>query len=327
MTLVDNHGRRINYLRLAVTDRCNLRCFYCMPEAGINYVKREDLMTYEELIRVIHLLADLGIEKLRVTGGEPFLRKDLLDFLEMVQHSPIKEVHITTNGTMTHDVIPRLKELGIKAVNLSLDSLDRERFQLITRRDVFEEVMRTFYRLLEYGMTTKINMVVMNGRNEQDIIPMARLAQEHPVDIRFIEEMPFNGSGSLPEQPWSHHRILSHLQAHFPNLTQLATSMSSTAAKYQPPGFSGHLGIIAASSRTFCAGCNRLRITPQGTLRTCLYGEGVFNIKSMIREGASDHQIRDLVLEAIGNRAKDGFEAERRRRDGIISESMSSIGG
>lgn len=325
--MIDNHGREINYLRLAVTDRCNLRCFYCMPAEGIEYVERSELMSYEELIRLVKIVTRLGIKKLRITGGEPFLRKDLLQFLKMVQASDIQEVHLTTNGTLTYDVVPLIKELGIRSVNLSLDSLDKERFHSITRRDSFDTVWATLQRLLEFEIPTKINMVVMSGKNIEDLIPMADLAAQYPVTVRFIEEMPFNGTGATPDVPWTFERIRSHLYEYFPSLTMVPSPASSTATQYRIDGFKGSVGIIAASSRTFCAGCNRLRITPQGMLRTCLYGEGTFNIKSMMRNGATDDQVKDALVDAVGHRAKDGFEAEAKRSNGLISESMSTIGG
>ncbi|MCB0635194.1 MAG: radical SAM protein, partial [Lewinella sp.] len=160
--LYDNHGRLINYLRLAVTDRCNLRCFYCMPEEGINYVPRKELLTYEELLMITQVLAKMGIEKVRITGGEPFLRKDMMDFLRALrQVEGINEINVTTNGTLTAPLVPELKALGIHTVNLSLDTLDPVRFQQITRRNRFAQVWQTFEALLEHGIDTKINAVVM----------------------------------------------------------------------------------------------------------------------------------------------------------------------
>jgi len=298
-----------------------------MPEEGIDYLERSELLTYEEMVRLINTLVGIGIEKLRITGGEPFLRKDMMDFLGMVSTSGLKEFHITTNGTLTYDHIPALKEMGVTSINLSLDTLDRNRFHEITRRDDFDLVMRTFHRLLEYGIKTKINMVVMSGKNTQDIIAMANLAKEYPVSVRYIEEMPFNGSGkSEPDIAWNHLRIHEELRSAFPTLTALKPKSGATATSYEVEGFAGTLGIIAAYSRTFCGTCNRLRITPQGMLRTCLYDEGVFNIKDLMRKGASDRQLQDAVIQSVGMRSVDGFEAEKKRWN-QISESMSTIGG
>lgn len=330
MALFDNHGRRINYVRIAVTDRCNLRCFYCMPEQGIQYVERSALLSYEEMLRLTRLLAGMGIDKVRITGGEPFVRRDMMHLLrEMSRIAGIRQINLTTNGTTTAPWVPELKQLGIHTVNLSLDTLDRARFLHITRRDLFPEVMETFHALLEHGIKTKINAVVMDGQNIEDMIPLAELTQEHPVDVRFIEEMPFNGEGEhYPVLLWNHRHILEHLQANFPNLEKLPDPPHSTSYNYRVPGFKGTIGIIAAYSRTFCGTCNRLRITPQGTLKTCLYDDGIFNIKDLMRAGATDLQLEEAFLHALGNRAKDGWEAEKNRNFGLpITESMASIGG
>ncbi|MFZ2900934.1 MAG: GTP 3',8-cyclase MoaA [Saprospiraceae bacterium] len=327
--LYDNHGRQISYLRLAVTDRCNLRCFYCMPEEGIEYVEKEELMSYEEMERLIRLVVSMGIEKVRITGGEPFVRKDMMPFLEALSRiSGLKKINITTNGTLTAGLVPDLKKLGISSVNLSLDSLDRDRFFQITRRDVFDKVMQTLEALLAEKMDVKINAVVMEGKNDADILPLAELAREQQVGVRFIEEMPFNGSGDHPAQlRWDHKQILTHLQAHYPGLERLPDPPFSTSSNYRIPGFKGSVGIIAAYSRTFCGTCNRVRVTPQGMLKTCLYDAGVFNVRDLMRNGASDEQLRDAFLSALGNRAKNGFEAEQRRWGLPVKESMSTIGG
>ena len=328
--LYDNHGRLINYLRLAVTDRCNLRCFYCMPEEGINYVPKSELMTYEEMLRIVRLLVSMGIEKVRITGGEPFVRRDMMDFLRAIsQLEGLKQINLTTNGTTTAPLVPELKELGIRTVNLSLDTLDPERFFKITRRNVFSDVMDTFEALLKHGISTKINAVVMQGKNEEDIFPLALLTKDLPVGVRFIEEMPFNGEGTHYDKLWwSHRRILALLQEHFPGMEKIPDPPHSTSSNHQIPGHRGTVGIIAAYSRTFCGTCNRIRMTPQGMLKTCLYDDGVFNIKNLLRAGATDEQMRTAFLEALGNRAKDGFEAENQRNFGLpVSESMATIGG
>lgn len=329
MNLFDNHGRVINYLRLAVTDRCNLRCFYCMPEKGINYVPKKELMSYEEMERIIRVLSELGIEKVRLTGGEPFIRKNMMAFLTRLRGiEKLKQINITTNGTLTAPLVPDLKKLGIQTINLSLDTLDAKRFFDITRRDEFEKVMETFNALLKHEIHTKINMVVMEGRNDMDIIEMAKLTKDHPVDVRYIEEMPFNGAGAnYPKLKWNHRAILDQLKTTFPTIQKLQDPPFSTSTNYQIPGHKGKVGIIAAYSRTFCGTCNRIRLTPQGMLKTCLYDDGVFNIKNLLRAGATDKQLSAAFLDALGNRAKDGFEAESRRSIGRVSESMSTIGG
>ncbi|MEM9921967.1 MAG: GTP 3',8-cyclase MoaA [Bacteroidota bacterium] len=328
--LFDNHGRLINYVRLAVTDRCNLRCFYCMPEEGIEYVSRQELMTYEEMERLLAVLAELGIQKVRITGGEPFVRRGMFEFMERVSRIPgIEQLHLTTNGTLTKDRIGDLKRMGLRSVNLSLDSLDRQRFLDITRRDALPSVMATFHGLLQHGIQTKINAVVMDGKNTDDLLSMAELTREHPIGMRFIEEMPFNGAGQhYTHLKWNHRYILRHLKKHYPNLEKIPDPPHSTSSNYRVPGYAGTIGIIAAYSRSFCGSCNRIRITPKGLLKTCLYDDGVFNIRDIMRAGATDEQLKATFLGALANRAKDGFEAEQNRNFGRpITESMSTIGG
>lgn len=328
--LYDNHGRLINYVRLAVTDRCNLRCFYCMPEEGIRFAPRRDILSYEEMERLLRLLSEMGVSKVRLTGGEPFVRRDLMLFLERIAAlEGIEQIALTTNGTLTAPFVKRFKSLKIKSVNLSLDSLDPQRFFEITRRDELPKVLRSLAELLSHGIETKINTVVMQGQNEQDILPLAELTRTHPLSVRFIEEMPFNGTGQHYEQwNWDHRRIVDFLREHYPSLTKLPDPPHSTSYNYAIEGHQGTVGVIAAFSRTFCGTCNRLRITPQGLLKTCLYDSGVFNVRDLLRAGASDEPLRTAFLEAIGNRAKDGREAEQRRYLGApVRESMTTIGG
>lgn len=327
--IIDNHNRQVNYVRLAVTDRCNLRCFYCMPEEGTKYMKREELISYEEMLRLMAILAKHGVNKVRITGGEPFLRKDLDGFLLQLSEIPgVEKISITTNGTLTTPYIPTMKKAGITSVNLSLDTLDKARFFSITRRDEYDKVMECFYALLEAGIGIKVNMVVMDGINDVDILPMLELAKNNDVTIRYIEEMPFNGDGRVPELTWDYKRIEAHIRAHYPELERLPYQPSSTTYDYRIPGFRGGMGIIAAYSRTFCGTCNRIRITPQGMLKTCLYDNGVFDLKSLMRNGATDEALEVAILDACRHRAKDGFEAEKQMLEQVTRPaSMSTIGG
>lgn len=329
--IYDNHGRPITYLRLSVTDRCNLRCKYCMPAAGIHFLPREELLSYEELERLIHILTGLGISKVRITGGEPFVRKNLTGFLSRIARIPgLEKIALTTNGILLAPYISQLEDMGISSINLSLDTLDHKRFKDITRRDQFDKVMETFYLLTQSKIPFKINTVVMEDQNIEDIIPLAELTKRYPISVRFIEEMPFNGKGeSNPSLIWTYDKILAHLKGHFPGLRKVSSGPHSTSTDYQVPGYKGKLGVIAAFSRTFCGTCNRIRIDSQGTLKTCLYDDGVLNVKTLIRSGASDKEIGELFRQTFSNRAKNGFEAERRRKrkHNPINESMSVIGG
>jgi molybdenum cofactor biosynthesis protein A len=327
-TLFDNHNRPITYVRLAVTDRCNLRCFYCMPEEGIKYMPKKALLTYEEIERLILVLAEMGISKVRLTGGEPFVRTDLMQLINRISTiDGIRDIHLTTNGILTGPHIPELKKIGIASVNLSLDTLDKARFKEITRRDEFDKTWETFMNLVESGIPVKINAVVMDGKNIEDIVPLVELTKNFPVSVRFIEEMPFNGEGShYPILTWSHKKILEHIKQVFPEIKKIQDGPHSTASHYKVPGFQGDIGIIAAFSRTFCGTCNRIRVTAQGTLKTCLYDQGVLDIKSLMRSGAGDDEIKSALLSAFQSRPKDGFEAERLRGK-VVTESMSTIGG
>jgi cyclic pyranopterin phosphate synthase len=330
--IYDNHNRPITYLRLAVTDRCNLRCFYCMPEEGIKYLPKQQLLTYEEMERLVQVLAKLGVAKVRITGGEPFVRAGLMDFLHRLANvNGLTDISLTTNGVLTAPHVADLAALGVRSVNLSLDTLDRERFRQITRRDELPAVLKTLDALLSAGIQTKINAVVMDGQNTQDLIPLADLTRTLPVDMRFIEEMPFNGEGShYPVLHWTHRRIVDELQAHFPHLEKLPDPPFSTSANYQIPGHAGTIGIIAAFSRTFCGTCNRIRLTAQGTLKTCLYDDGVLDVRALLRSGATDEELTAAFLRAFAHRPANGFDAEQNRstRSGLpVSESMATIGG
>ncbi len=328
--LIDNHGRKINYLRLAVTDRCNLRCFYCMPEDGLNWLSRKELMSYEEMLQSCALLVKMGIQKIRITGGEPFVRKDIMQLLTAIsQLDGLQELSLTTNGVLTAPYVPALKKIGVKSVNLSLDTLDANRFFTITRRDEFANVMAALDALLQHGIEVKINAVVMDGKNTQDINPLVQMTKDLPMSVRFIEEMPFNGDGHLyTGLQWDHVRILDEIKTTYPQIKKIDDPAYSTSYNYQIPGHKGTVGIIAAYSRTFCGTCNRIRITPQGELKTCLYDDGGLNIKNLIRAGASEAEMKSALLNAFGNRAADGWEAERLRviHPGI-HESMATIGG
>lgn len=330
MQLTDNFNRPIKYLRLSVTDRCNLRCFYCMPAEGMRFLPKVQLLSYEEMIRLTNLFGDMGVDKVRITGGEPFVRKDLTGFLEQISvNKNISKLSITTNGILTRPFLPRLKALGIDHINLSLDSVNEANFNKISRRDEFSNVMETFKQLLDDGFKVKINAVIMDGINDHEIIDLAKLAVKHPVSIRFIEEMPFNGSkNKLSPIKWDHIRILNELKLSFPDIQKIKTPSNSTSENFTFSGAQGDVGIIAAFSRTFCGSCDRIRITSTGEMRTCLYGHNMLDLKKLLREGHSDESIKSKIYDAVQRRAKDGFEAEKLRdKNNPIGESMSLIGG
>jgi molybdenum cofactor biosynthesis protein A len=301
-----------------------------MPEDGLNWLSRQELMTYEEMLQICSLLLKMGINKIRITGGEPFVRKDIMQFLtELSKLKGLNELTITTNGVLTAPYVPELEKIGVRSVNLSLDTLDAGRFFTITRRDEFASVMETLDALLKHGIEVKINAVVMDGKNTQDIIPLVELTKELPVSVRFIEEMPFNGDGHVyGGLQWDYVRILEEIKDKYPAVKKITDAEYSTSYNYQIPGHKGSIGIIAAYSRTFCGTCNRIRITPVGELKTCLYDDGVLNIKDLIRQDINEDNLKMLLLDTFNNRAIDGWEAERLRVENKgVHESMATIGG
>lgn len=287
------------------------------------------MLTFEEIERLISLLASMGISKIRLTGGEPFVRNDLMKLIRTIVEIPgIRDLHITTNGVLTAPYIPELKKLGIASVNLSLDTLDKKRFETITLRNEFESTYKTLNLLLEHEIPVKINAVVMEGKNTQDILPMVELTRKQNVSVRFIEEMPFNGEGShYPTLTWTYKKILDHIQSTHPDIQKIPDPINATAYHYKIPGYAGDIGIIAAFSRTFCGTCNRIRVTAQGTLKTCLYGDSVLDIKKLLRSETDNEVIKSHFLSAFSTRHANGFEAEQNRKDVRIHESMSTIGG
>ena len=323
--LIDKFGRQINYLRLAVTDRCNIRCTYCMPAEGLKFLGRQELLTYEEMLRLVRILSEAGVEKVRLTGGEPFVRKDFLSLLEGLHHiDGIRSLHITSNGTFPLHLIEQLEKLQINSINLSLDTLNRERYKQITRRDEFDHVWNVLQRLLDTPIRIKVNVVVMVGINDQDIVDMAELSQKNNIEVRFIEQMPFNGGVRNPKVI-DHNQILKQLEERY-ELIALDVQPGDTARNYKIKDSLGSIGIIAAHSRTFCGTCNRIRITPQGMLMNCLYDKAGLDLKTLLREHHDDAQILSAVQEHILRKSQDGWIAEGKRSDEHY-ESMALIGG
>jgi molybdenum cofactor biosynthesis protein A len=322
--LTDAHHRIIDYVRLSVTDRCNLRCTYCMPE-NMHFVHRKELLTDNEIISLLQILAAAGISKVRITGGEPFLRPGLMTLLEKIKGIPgIREIAITTNGVLTKAYIPALQQLGITNINLSLDTLQADRFLQITRRNKFAVVMDTLQCLLQHDMQVKINAVVMENVNTDELTAFTALTHDNALSVRFIEEMPFNGQGhAFSGITWNYHKILDTISEIY-TLQKIADAPHSTSLNYHIPGHKGNIGVIPAYSRTFCGTCNRLRISATGSMKTCLYGNDVLNVKELLQQEAL--QLLPAIQSAIHARFANGFEAELHHTEKNM-ESMSVIGG
>lgn len=329
-TLTDKFGRQITYLRLAVTDRCNLRCQYCMPAHGIEIVDRKELLTFKEMYRITRVLSELGVNKVRLTGGEPFVRKDFISFLEMLSfNDKLDEINITTNGALISNYISKLEALKISTINLSIDSLSSENFAKITRRNVFDEVYKTLEALEKSKLKLKLNAVVQSGVNTHEIIDFIELTKHKNIEVRFIEEMPFNGTGQREtNETWHYHTIINHINEQYKNITPLQSDRSSTSHNFKVNGYQGTFGIIPAFTRTICNDCNRIRITATGMFKNCLFDEGVFNVRDFIRNGASNDDLKQLFLSIVKDKPENGFIAEANRiKNKKVSESMSTIGG
>jgi cyclic pyranopterin phosphate synthase len=312
-------------VRLSITDRCNLRCRYCRPEEGVPFIPHDEILSFEEMERLTAIFCALGVGKVRVTGGEPFARKGCLSFLQKLKAMPeLRALHITTNGVETGQYLDALAELGIAGINLSLDTLDRQRFLNITRRDNLEDVLRTLNSIIEHRIPLKINSVVLADMSDGEILGLAALARQHPITLRFIEKMPFSGI-TRPVKLVNGH-LLQRLQRLFPTMEELSQDSPSTARIFSLPGYRGAIGIIQGYSRFFCSTCNKVRITPSGMLKTCLYDNGVLDLRNMLRTGADNGQIESAIRDCIQKRCKNGHEAELLANRGE-EPSMASIGG
>ncbi|NOR29031.1 MAG: GTP 3',8-cyclase MoaA [Lutibacter sp.] len=325
---MDKFGRKITYLRLAITDRCNLRCQYCMPAQGIDIVDRKELLSYKEMYRLTRVLSELGVNKVRLTGGEPFVRKDFVNFLESLSfNDKLDEINITTNGALISNYIDKLEALNINAINLSIDSLQKDKFAKITRRDVFENVYDTLEKLEESNLKLKLNVVVQSGFNTDEIIDFIELTKNKHIAVRFIEEMPFNGKGQRNiEEEWNFTKIIALVNEHYSTVEKLQDKKSSTSRNFKIPNYKGTFGIIPAFTRTICNDCNRIRITATGMFKNCLFDGGVFNVRDFMRDGASDDELKQLFIDTVHKKPKNGFVAEAARGNDV-SESMSTIGG
>ena len=324
-SLIDNHGRPINYLRLAITDRCNLRCRYCMPEEGVASIAHEQTLSYEELERLVRLFQGFGISKVRITGGEPFVRRGCYEFIRTLKQTlGVEQVYVTTNGVATYRYLEGLKTIGISGINLSLDTLDKNRFSKITRRDHLDRVLLTLYRSLELGIPLKINSVVMEDTGDDEIAALVELARDRKISLRFIERMPFSGSSVIQQE--SQQSLRERLEVIFPELQEYNSAVAGTAREFKLPGFVGTIGVIEGRSRKFCATCNKVRITPAGMLKACLYDDGVLDLRELLRRGVKDEELADSIRTCLNHRYADGHATEAFNCR-MNEPSMASIGG
>lgn len=324
--LQDNFGRIIDYLRLSITDRCNLRCRYCMPESGVASLPHHDVLSYEELLRITRIAVALGVRKVRITGGEPLVRRGLVGFIRQLRAlDPDLELALTTNGILLAGMAEELKDAGLNRLNVSLDSLNAERFREISRRDGLADVLAGLQRAATVGFAPlKINMVPIRGVNDDEIEAFAALAHDNPWEIRFIEYMPVSeGLAYSPSQRVGAEEIIARLQR-LGTIEAVSSAVTAGPANcYRIAGFAGQIGIIPAVSQHFCGECNRLRLTADGRLRPCLFSSEELDLRSPLRAGADDAELRDLLLQATESKPRghrigsEDFAPASRRMHGI----------
>jgi len=326
--LIDKYNRHLNYLRISITDRCNLRCLYCMPRDGLAKLRHEDILTYEEILRLATIAVNLGVNKIRLTGGEPLIRKGLFQLLSTLANLPgLKDISMTTNGIYLKENLDKIKSAGMKRINISLDTLHRERYRKITGYDGFEKVWDGILSAEKLGFNPiKINMVVMQDINDDEIVDFARLSLDHPYHIRFIEYMP---SGFADQGTPLHHVPNSAVKEQIIRLGKLVqvlnTEIDGPTDRFRLEGATGEIGFISPLTHHFCQVCNRLRLTASGHLRPCLLSDREIDLKTPMRAGASDNDLAQIFLKAADNKPRaHGLVSEH---CGSLSGQMSAIGG
>jgi cyclic pyranopterin phosphate synthase len=298
----DSYGRRIDYLRISLTDRCNLRCVYCMPAVGMKFLSRPELLTNDELLLVVRAAAAAGFRKLRLTGGEPSLRPDLVELVRAMKRVPgIEQIAMTTNGLRLAATAAALKEAGLDRVNISIDTLDPQKFRQITRGGRLEQVWEGIAAADRAGLhPIKLNAVVMRGLNDDEVVQLAGLTLDRPWEMRFIEVMPLTGVAEVAQEGViTSAELIARIEAAYGPLEELGLAPADSARRYRIPGARGKLGFISAVSDPFCASCNRMRLTADGRLHLCLLRDDELDLRAAIRAGASEAQIEQLIRHAV----------------------------
>jgi cyclic pyranopterin phosphate synthase len=298
----DSFGRRIDYLRISLTDRCNLRCVYCMPAVGVQFMPRPELLTSEELLLVVRAAAAAGFRKIRLTGGEPSLRADLVELVRAIKATPgIEHIAMTTNGLRLKKLAQPLKDAGLDRVNISIDTLDPQKFRMITRGGRLEQVWEGIAEADRVGLhPIKLNAVVVRGLNDTEVPQLAALTLQYPWEMRFIEVMPLTGVAEVAQDGVvKSAELIAQLEAVYGPLEPLGTAASDPARRYRIPGAKGKIGFISSVSDPFCATCNRMRLTADGRLHLCLLRDDEVDLRAAIRSGASQAEIEQLIRHAV----------------------------
>jgi cyclic pyranopterin phosphate synthase len=324
--LVDGHGREITDLRLSVTDRCNFRCQYCMPAEGLPWLERDAVLRFEEIARILAVVARMGIRSVRLTGGEPLVRRDFPQLAAMLAPL-VEDLSVTTNGYLLERDAAALVAAGVNRFNVSIDSLQRDRFFAMTRRDALPQVLRGLEALAAYPQAhpIKVNAVALRGFTEQEVLPFARFAREHPYEVRFIEFMPLDGDRSWTrDQVLTGEEVRALIHAVYP-LEPEPREPSATARTWRFADGAGRIGFINPVSEPFCSDCDRIRLTADGKLRTCLFSLNETDLREPLRAGATDDELAQIVRDAVWRKELKHHVNE----PGFIqpARTMSAIGG
>ena len=328
--LVDKHQRTHNYLRISLTEKCNLRCTYCMPAEGIPLTPAAHLMSAYEIFEIASHFVKRGVDKIRLTGGEPTVRKDINQIIERLSSLPTK-LALTTNGLMIHRHIDVLKKADVDVINISIDSLDREKFKKITLRDQYEQLEKNMALLDSQGFRLKLNVVLLKGINDDEIIPFINLSKDLNWQIRFIEFMPFDGNNWDRSKTVSLEAILKTAESHYGSsqIKRLKDAVNDTAKNYKIDGFTGSFAVISTVTNPFCDSCNRLRLTADGKLKNCLFSSDEYDLLSSLRNGESldsliDIALRDKFAARAGLDDPNAFNNPENHKN---NRSMIAIGG
>ena len=321
----DKFGREIDYLRVSVTDKCNLRCIYCMDEKDNTFLKNDEKLTDDEIYRIVKESSELGIKKVRITGGEPLVKPNLVNLIGRINSiSGIEEIYLTTNGILLDDMIDELALNGLKGVNISLDSLKEERFNKLTRLGKLNKVLESIDKAIALGIKVKLNTVIVNDINKDEIIDFVNLTKEKNIDVRFIELMPIgvaiNYKGATNEE------VLKIISENYSDYEEVARSKSGGPASYiKLKDAKGKIGFISAISNCFCEECNRIRLTPEGFLKQCLHFDYGIDLKNKLRAGISDEELRKLIYDNIYEKPEKHLFLEKSDHKEI--KFMNQIGG
>jgi cyclic pyranopterin phosphate synthase len=325
--IVDQFNRVHDYLRISLTDNCNFRCFYCMPEEEYDFTPASQLMQTHEITELAKTFVGLGVKKIRLTGGEPLVRKDAGDIILALSQLPI-QLTLTTNGARLHEFLPMIQQAGIRSLNISLDTLQAEKFQLVTRRDQFKRVYDNIHLLIDNGIHAKVNMVVMKDLNENEINDFVEWTKHTPVHVRFIEFMPFQGNRWTSNKVITWQQMLQVIESQY-SFIKLTDEVNDTTKKYMVPGHAGTFAVISTMSAPFCSTCNRMRLTADGKLKNCLFSKEETDLLAALRKGEAVIPLIHASIHAKKKELGGQFSAdfEHIEATAIQNRSMITIGG